>query len=291
MKRVFALTLCLIVGGGLMFYSASRTAALLQVTLPAGQKEMAYLALLAFDGGLIAWTLLFMFGAEGAHQRAISGMMILVSLVGVIFGFGADSILGAQAGGLINAENVPDGFGMIAVLLTVGIIAANIASVTFFHVFSLENRQNMRNESFKETIEEAADKKSRTRINDLAADLGEEMAESRMYQLKAYYRNAIATELKKATTATLPPPASAPGTEDDEDVNVLDSEELDAEAAAQAALPPATATAEPTPAAALDPALFALFAQAVQNMGQPAAVSPNGTGKKAKSSAKNTHES
>jgi hypothetical protein len=84
-----------------MIYSASRTLALLQLTLPAGQGDMAFLALAAFDGGLVAWVLTFMFGASGAYQRGISALMIIVCLAGVIVGFGADSILGALNGGIV----------------------------------------------------------------------------------------------------------------------------------------------------------------------------------------------
>jgi hypothetical protein len=204
MKKAVALILGLLIGGGLMVYSATRTVDLLQMTLPVGQKDMAFLALLAFDGGLIAWTLLFMFGAEGGFQRAISAIMIVVSLVGVLAGFGADQVLGAQHGGLIDAASIPEGFGMTITLVTVAIIASHIAAIVFFHVLSPENRRRMQEESFKDQIEDAAQAKSNEQIPHLAAELAIQMTASRMARLSAVYQNMIASEM-----AALPAPVRA----------------------------------------------------------------------------------
>ena len=194
MKKAIALILGLLIGGGLMIYSATRTVDLLQMTLPIGQKDMAYLALLAFDGGLIAWTLVFMFGAEGAWQRAISMLMICVCLVGVLIGFGADQILGARSGGLIDAARITDDFGLTATLATVGIIAANIAAIVFFHVMSPDNRRRMQEETFHDQIESAAEKKSNEEIPALAAQLADQMTRSRMARIYATYQARIARE-------------------------------------------------------------------------------------------------
>ena len=123
MSRNIGKFLILAIGFVLMVYSASRTLAFLQMTLPDGQKEMAFLALAAFDGGLIAWTIFFMRGAEGGPQRAISLLMIVISLAGVVIGFGADTLIGASSGGLIAKVNPALAFS--ALLATIGIIAIN----------------------------------------------------------------------------------------------------------------------------------------------------------------------
>lgn len=195
MKKAIALTLTLIVAGGLMIYSASRTINLLQATLPPGQKEMAYLALLAFDGGLIAWTLTFMFGASGAWQRGISVLMIFVSLTGVVIGFGADSLLNASTGGLFDASLLGRDFGFSATLATVAIIALNIAAVTMFHVLSPENRRRMQDEEFNDQIEAAALTKSNQAIPQLAATLAAQLTATRMASLEAAYQNRISDEI------------------------------------------------------------------------------------------------
>lgn len=41
---------------GLLIYTGSRTVDLISITLPANQQALAYVALVAFDGGLIGWT-------------------------------------------------------------------------------------------------------------------------------------------------------------------------------------------------------------------------------------------
>lgn len=196
MKKAIALILGLLIGGGLMIYSASRTVDLLQMTLPTGQKDMAYLALLAFDGGLVAWALVFMFGAEGAWQRAIAGLMTVVCLVGVLVGFGADQILGARTGGLIDPARISNDFGLTATLATVGIIAANIAAIVFFHIMSPENKRRMQEENFKSQIEDAAETKSNEQIPALAAALAVQITQSRMARLNSLYQNMIAEEYR-----------------------------------------------------------------------------------------------
>ncbi len=202
MKKSIALILTLIVGGGLMIYSASRTVELLQMTLAEGQKDLAYLALLAFDGGLVAWSLTFMFGAEGGYQRGIALLLSIVSLIGVVVGFGADQLLGAEHGGIVRSTDIPADFGLTVVIATVAIIALHIAGVVFFHLLSPEHRRRMQEEEFKDHIEEAAFKKSKQQIDQLAAQLAEEMTATRMNRLSAMYRNQIVTS---AASSLLPP--------------------------------------------------------------------------------------
>ena len=194
MNKAIALIITLAVGGALMIYSASRTLALLQMTLPAGQTDMAFLALAAFDGGLIAWLLTFMFGAEGAWQRGIAALMIVVCLAGVIVGFGADSVIGALNGGIVAKGAIDSSFGLTVVLATVAIIALNIAAVTAFHVMSPGNRRHMQEESFSDKIEEAAFAKSNEAIPQLAAQLAAQLTESRMSRLNAKYQTLIVNE-------------------------------------------------------------------------------------------------
>ena len=216
MNKAISLIITLAIGLMLMIYSASRTLALLQLTLPAGQKEMAFLALAAFDGGLIAWVLTFMFGAEGAWQRGISLIMVVVSLIGVVVGFGADSILGAVHGGIVDAGQIGKEFGLAVVLATVAIIASNIAAVTFFHVLSPSNRRHMQEESFSDHIEAAAFQKSNEAIPMLAATLAQDLTASRMSRLNAKYQALIASDqralpdTKRANVVDPLPPLAAP---------------------------------------------------------------------------------
>ncbi len=186
-KRVASL-IVLVVAGGLMIYSASRTLSLLQMTLPAGQRDVAFLALLAFDGGLIAWLLTFMFGAEGAWQRAIAGAMVVVDLVGVVIGFGADSLIGASANGMVEIDK---SLSLTAILLTTGIIAANIAATVFFHMLSPENRRRMASESARDRIESASLKAIEQEANTLAQQLAPVVASAWVRDMEAQYAHGL----------------------------------------------------------------------------------------------------
>ena len=187
-----------------MIYSASRTLALLQMTLPPGQKDVAFLALLAFDGGLIAWLLTFMFGAEGAWQRAIAGCMVVVDLIGVVIGFGADSLIGASGNGMIEVDK---GIALTAILLTTGIIAANIAATVFFQMLSPENRRRMAGESARDRIESASLKAIEEQANALAARLAPVVAASWVREMEATYTAGLESHQGRAA---LPAPRGKP---------------------------------------------------------------------------------
>src|ERR1700730_13948773 len=99
MKQKMATALLTIMGISLLGYTASRTLNFIRMTLPADQHDTAYLALVAFDGGLVLWTAFYLHGAKGPWQRGIAALMIVVSLVGVLIGFGADTLYTATGFG------------------------------------------------------------------------------------------------------------------------------------------------------------------------------------------------
>src|SRR5215472_9499752 len=87
----------------LLAFTGSRTLDLLQTLLPAGQGIFAWLGLVAFDGGLVGWELFFAYGARGAHQCAISLLMVVISLVAIGISTIADLYLSAAARGIVDA--------------------------------------------------------------------------------------------------------------------------------------------------------------------------------------------
>jgi hypothetical protein len=201
-KRVASI-IVLLVAGGLLIYSASRTLSLLQMTLPAGQRDVAFLALLAFDGGLVAWLLVFMFAAEGGWQRAIAASMVVVDLVGVVIGFGADSLIGASNNGMVSLDK---SIALTAILLTTGIIAANIAATVFFHMLSPENRRRMAQETARDKIEAASLKAIEEHANVLAAEIAPMVAASWVRDMQTAYTSGLSVESRTA----LPAPERVP---------------------------------------------------------------------------------
>lgn len=57
MKQKIALALVTFMGLALLGYTALRTLDVIQLALPTDQQAIGYLALVAFDGGLVGWTL------------------------------------------------------------------------------------------------------------------------------------------------------------------------------------------------------------------------------------------
>lgn len=187
MSKKLASYLVLLVAGALMIYSGARTFDLLSQTLPRGQEVLAFLALLAFDGGLIAWLAVFMFGAHGGAQRAIAMLMILVCLTGIVIGFGGDTLLTASKNGLIADVNI----GMTALILTTLIIAANITATVFFHVLSPENQKRMAEENARAQIEDAALESIKSQAQQLAQEIAPTVASAWVADMRAHYLSQL----------------------------------------------------------------------------------------------------
>lgn len=187
MSKKLASYLVLLVAGALMIYSGARTFDLLSQTLPKGQEVLAFLALLAFDGGLIAWLAVFMFGAHGGAQRAIAMLMILVCLTGIVIGFGGDTLLTASRNGLIADVNI----GMTALILTTLIIAANITATVFFHVLSPENQKRMAEENARAQIEDAALESIKSQAQQLAQEIAPTVASAWVADMRAHYLSQL----------------------------------------------------------------------------------------------------
>lgn len=169
MKRTIATIVITVMGLVLLGYTALRTLDLIQLTLPIDQQAIAYLALVAFDGGLLGWLMFFLYGASGSWQRGIALVMIVVSLAGVLIAFGADTIYQASARGTLT-ELDPATIST-AIWAMVLIIGANVAAVTIVHLQSPEARRMRAEEEARDKIEDAAIKKIDENADALAAEL------------------------------------------------------------------------------------------------------------------------
>src|SRR5690348_15082760 len=128
----------------LMLFTASRTLDLLQVLLPANQSVFAFLGLVAFDGGLLGWSLWFAYGARGQYQRAIALLMVILSLIAIGISTIADLMISASAKGLVNALSEQQ---RLAILLAVGaIVFINVAAFFLTHITDPDRLRAMANE-------------------------------------------------------------------------------------------------------------------------------------------------
>jgi hypothetical protein len=134
----------------LLIFTASRTLDLLQLLLPVNQSVFAYLGLVAFDGGLLGWSLWFAYGARGQYQRAIALLMVVLSLVAIGLSTIADLMLSASAKGLVDALSEQQ---RLAILLAVGgIVFLNVAAFFFTHITDPERLRAMATENAKDQI-------------------------------------------------------------------------------------------------------------------------------------------
>ncbi len=159
----------------LLAFTGSRTLDLLQQLLPANQSIFAYLGLVAFDGGLVGWSLFFVYGAHGSYQRAISLLMIVVSLVAIGISVIADLIISASDRGLVDA--MPEQ-GRLAVLIAVGVIVfVNVAAFFLAFITEPDRLRAMAVESAKDKIHARSLALISQKAEAIAPDMAEQLSE------------------------------------------------------------------------------------------------------------------
>jgi hypothetical protein len=205
MKQKIALVLVTLMGLALLGYTALRTLDLIQLTLPADQQAIGYLALVAFDGGLVGWTLFYLHGAKGAWQRGISAMMIVVSLAGVLIAFGADTLYQANARGTL--ASLDPALVATAIWGMVLIIGANVGAVTAVHLTDPNARKAQAEEEARDRITEAALLQIASNAESLAAELAPQLGAAWLTEMRAQYAHGLATP--QHIEQLLPPQADA----------------------------------------------------------------------------------
>ncbi len=183
--------LVLIVAGALMLYSASRTFHLLSLTLPAGQEVLGVIALAAFDLGLVAWTIVFLRGAEGGLQRGLALLLVLIDLCGVVVGFLGDTLLSAGQSGLL--DKMGEGDKQTIIMLTAMVIAVNIAGAVFYHLASPDNLRRMAEESAKDKITTQSLKAIEQQANLLAEQMAPLIAADWVQNMRAEFSAPLST--------------------------------------------------------------------------------------------------
>jgi hypothetical protein len=110
----------------LTIFTGSRTLDLIGQWLPANQDIYKWLALAAFEGGFALWALFFATAAEGAPQRGLALLMIVVDFLGIAVATVADLTLTGAKDGKLPAIN-PDMQQAIVVFIGI-IVVVNVAA-------------------------------------------------------------------------------------------------------------------------------------------------------------------
>ena len=117
----------------LLLYTSYRTINLVSMTLPQEAVLLSVAAVVAFDGGIIAWLFYFTRGAKSNQQVAIAGAMVLVDFIGVGILFISHTLLNER----LYAQN-PDtlrNLGILAIWTLVIGTLANVGALLLSHAF------------------------------------------------------------------------------------------------------------------------------------------------------------
>lgn len=167
----------IILGGlilALLIFTASRTVHFLQLTFPPDFAYVAYLALAAFDGGIIGWSIFATVSAEGAMQRGLAYLMIFVCLVGVILTTVADTIISSGQNGL---TKVPPYMATIGVWGSLVVIILNVVAGVVAHLASPHHVRKFQLESIHDEIHQLTIQHIRASALDIAPKIAAESAD------------------------------------------------------------------------------------------------------------------
>lgn len=167
-------------GLALLAFTGFRTLDFLSMTLSADQQFIKYLALAAFDGGVLLW---FMFGKHEAKgwQRAIAYIMIFICLTGVCICTWADTFLVSSHNGLVR---LPPGIAETALYGVLIIILLNVVMCVVTHLVSPEALRQWRIESAHDKIEDQTLKQIDQGSVLIAPDIARQLAQQ--WQAQTY---------------------------------------------------------------------------------------------------------
>ncbi|MFN8414249.1 MAG: hypothetical protein U0Z26_17845 [Anaerolineales bacterium] len=157
-----------VLAGLLLVYSATRSLDFISLTLPQGKQILAWFGLAALDGGLLAWTLTYLYGAKG-WQRPIAFGMVIIDLIGVITMFTLDTLYNTGANGLTSVfspEQIK--YAVWGLSLVIGL---NIAATVASHLMSPEAIRAQAEEEADDKIETATLEQITKNADTLAAEI------------------------------------------------------------------------------------------------------------------------
>lgn len=188
-QKVIGLVLVNGIGLALLIFTALRTLDLIQLTLPLESQNLGYLALVAFDGGLVGWTVYHIWAARGGWQRGISLGMIGVSLIGVLIAFGTDTQYQAAARGTV--ATIDPELVSVAIWGMVGIIGLNIAAVVVMHLKDPDVQRMQAEEEARDKITDAALKQIASNAETLAAELAPRLGSQWISEMRAQFAGGL----------------------------------------------------------------------------------------------------
>lgn len=169
-------------------WTASLTLGEVKEILP-GDPLTPFLALALFDGGAVAWLLAWMGHAKGLIQRAITLIMLVVDLVGVVLLSAARLFTGGQT-----LADAPEMIGAYVVWGIVGATLLNLAAVYAFHIADVDIMATIETGIMVDTLRDEALAQAKANITAQAQQLGAIMAARATAQIKYNLRLPMAAD-------------------------------------------------------------------------------------------------
>jgi len=164
----------------LVLWTGTLTVTFVSSALPEMHWIVPFFALVVFDGGMLAWLIVFTSYAEGAGQRTIAITITVLDLVGVALMTTAEVFLGGQtlvaAPGMLG-EYALWGIGVWTVL--------NVAGVVSFHLLDPETRKEMALREEMDAVFDEALTKLKNKRAEQSGRLSDVIADGMMTELKS----------------------------------------------------------------------------------------------------------
>jgi len=200
-KKAVGSLLATALGLILLVYTGARSYDFVVMTLDPSRQVLAFFALAALDGGLVAWLLNYLYGAKGGMQRAISILLVIVDFIGAMGMATADTLLNTGKAGMTAALDAST-IQSIVLALSI-IIALNVGATVAHHLTDPDTRRKMAEEEAQGAIDDAVIKKIGENTATLAAQLAQPLAQHYSNELLARNTSTIKAP-KDAIKITLP---------------------------------------------------------------------------------------
>jgi hypothetical protein len=177
----------------MLVFTATRTLHFLQQTFPPDQQYVAYLALAAFDIGVLGWLYYATHAAEGTGQRVVAYGMIFVCAAGVIITTIADMLVVSAKNGI--TSKLPPDIATVALWAVMIVITLNVLAGILIHLLDPQHQKHMVVENAKDRIHSAAHAAIEQRANEIAPRIADRVA--------AYWEEQVVAEMIGHIPATV----------------------------------------------------------------------------------------
>ncbi len=159
-------------------WTASLTLAEVKLILP-GDPVTPFFALALFDGGAVVWLLAFIGHAKGLMQRAISILLLVIDLTGVVILSAGRLLTGGQELATISKD-----VGAYMVYAVIGATIINLIAIYAFHIADPDTMQQIELQTLDDSIQAEALAQARSNIENEVQQLAAILAARATGRLK-----------------------------------------------------------------------------------------------------------